>query len=150
MFFRAIYFISYCIRYGQGDPILRRHEQPDQRDSRKRDRANSGEWHSDSANVGSRGTLSAQIQESHVYEDASNPGNQMLRKMGWTEGDGLGKDKDGFRDPVTLDGSRTGSDKAGIGNSSDLKIPPIDYGSGYKESLLRAAKARYDHLSSSK
>jgi RNA-binding protein 5/10 len=81
----------------------------------------------------------------HVYEDESNPGNQMLRKMGWQEGDGLGKDKDGHRDPIALEGTRTATDKSGIGNSQFI-TPPIDYrGDGYKESLLRAAKARYDN-----
>lgn len=70
----------------------------------------------------------------------------MLRKMGWQEGDGLGKDKDGHRDPIALEGTRIGTDKSGVGNSQFI-TPPIDYHDrdGYKESLLRAAKARYDN-----
>jgi hypothetical protein len=66
--------------------------------------------------------------------------------MGWSEGDGLGSQKDGIKNPIGVDGStRVGVDKTGVGNS-DFKVPAIDYGDGYKESLLRAAKARYDML----
>ena len=132
-------------RYGQGDPIMYKREEPESRD-RKRDRDARDK---DSNSHYGYASVSQENPVAHVYEDESNPGNQLLRKMGWTEGDGLGKDKDGNRDPVALEGTRMGRDKSGIGNDQ-VVIPPIDYGDGYKESLLRAAKARYDHLNNTK
>jgi hypothetical protein len=69
----------------------------------------------------------------------------MLRKMGWQEGVGLGKEGSGITVPVGVGEERQPRSTIGVGGNS-LYIPPIDYGDGYKESLLRAAKARYDHL----
>jgi hypothetical protein len=102
--------------------------------------------------------------------DISNPGNQMLRKMGWTEGQGLGRDGTGMEQAVGVilaegkDGTGSGSGAgSGIASGAGAKrvvgvgaeaqhgyIPPLDYhgeGRAYKDSLLRAAKARYDMVS---
>lgn len=85
--------------------------------------------------------------QSLIKDDESNPGNQLLRKMGWSEGQGLGKDQIGIENPIeAVNRSNT---KAGIGiGAADSSLPPLVYGPGssYKESLLRAAKARYDQI----
>ena len=68
--------------------------------------------------------------------------------MGWEENRGLGKDGSGIHDPVSLEGSKIGNDKTGVGTDQEY-IPPVAYnsrGTGYKESLLRAAQARYEYL----
>ena len=81
-----------------------------------------------------------------VAEDTTNPGNQLLRRFGWQEGKGLGKDGSGMQDPVELKGVQRDADKLGVGVKGS-SIPPLDYGDGpnaYKESLLRAARARFE------
>mmetsp|Transcript_20787 Transcript_20787/g.20144 ORF Transcript_20787/g.20144 Transcript_20787/m.20144 type:complete len:659 (+) Transcript_20787:639-2615(+) len=85
--------------------------------------------------------------------DQANPGSQMLRKMGWNEGQGLGRDGSGLEESVGVQmgsdlNSSTGRRVTGIGGNID-KIPHVNYsGSGkeYKDSLIRAAKARYDQI----
>lgn len=119
--------------YGESIPILYKNDWDDDRDKRGYAK------HLKSSDYPAQRDI-----EAKVYEDGSNPGNQMLRKMGWTEGDGLGRNGEGTRDPVALDG-HTGRDKTGVG-SSEPKIYLDYHGDGYKESLLRAAKARYDNL----
>lgn len=87
-------------------------------------------------------------QAAKVYEDEDNVGNVMLRKMGWEENRGLGKDGSGIHNPVSLEGSKIGNDKSGVG-TIDQSIPPVVYsssGSDYKESLLRATQARFEHV----
>jgi len=81
-----------------------------------------------------------------VSEDLNNPGNQMLRRLGWQDGQGLGKDGTGIRDPVSVK-SQEASSKTGVGSSGKC-LPPIEYGEGrvYKESLLRAARARFEQV----
>ena len=87
-------------------------------------------------------------QAAKVYEDEDNVGNVMLRKMGWEENRGLGKDGSGIHNPVSLEGSKIGNDKSGVG-TIDQSIPPVVYstsGQEYKESLLRATQARFEHV----
>lgn len=84
----------------------------------------------------------------NVADDPSNPGSQLLRRMGWKEGEGLGRDGTGAVSSIAEESVRNaivGKSKVGIGSTEEA-IPPIEYGnpSAYKESLLRAAKARYD------
>lgn len=91
--------------------------------------------------------------------DQHNPGTQMLRKMGWNEGQGLGRSGGGSEESVGVriaeemnsnGGSRgAGRRVTGIGGNNGTGIPQVDYrGSGkeYKDSLMRAAKARYDQV----
>jgi RNA-binding protein 5/10 len=82
-----------------------------------------------------------------LKEDIHNPGNQLLRKMGWTEGQGLGKDLSGIENPIESV-VRIGS-KAGIGAPQPTDIPSTPYGEGsaYRESLLKATRARYEQIS---
>ena len=92
-------------------------------------------------------------------DDHHNPGTQMLRKMGWNEGQGLGRSGNGSEESVGVrlagemnssNGGRGGGRRVmGIGGNSGSGIPQVDYrGSGkeYKDSLMRAAKARYDQV----
>ena len=105
-------------------------------------------------------------------DDQSNPGSQMLRKMGWSAGQGLGRSNLGTEESVGVKlaensninnsdnansnygGSRRVTGVGGDGNDANGygSIPRVDYrGSGrdYKDSLMRAAKARYDQVSNS-
>lgn len=84
-----------------------------------------------------------------VTQDTSNPGNQMLRKMGWTEGQGLGKDGQGKEQAVGVElASNKGSTsmhntlKGTIGDKAKAGLEA----SGYKESILAVTRARYDQL----
>ena len=86
--------------------------------------------------------------------DESNPGNQLLRKMGWDTGKGLGKDGKGMEESVGVklaDIEKVSEGNRGVaGIGSNTGIPPVNYkgeGKAYKDSLLRAAKARYDQVS---
>jgi len=86
--------------YGPSDPII--FEEEDWRNSKRpRERISAS----------TPEVTEEKLSATHVYEDASNPGNQLLRKMGWSEGDGLGRRGEGVKDPVGLDGSaRVGVD----------------------------------------
>lgn len=65
--------------------------------------------------------------------DGSNVGNRLLKKMGWTEGEGLGKDGDGILDPVQAE---IRNSKAGIGMAGAS--------AGANDSYQGAARARYE------
>jgi G-patch domain/OCRE domain/Zinc-finger double-stranded RNA-binding len=98
--------------------------------------------------------VDSQSAPSSSLQDVSNPGTQLLRKMGWNEGQGLGRGGTGAEESVGVmlasqTSNNNGKRISGVGGSSGA-IPQVDYrGSGreYKESLLRAAKARYDQVS---
>ena len=87
-------------------------------------------------------------------DDTSNPGTQMMMKMGWNSGEGLGRGGTGAEESVGVllssDLNNNGGKRTtGIGGGGTA-IPRIDYrssGREYKDSLLRAAKARYDQVS---
>ena len=77
--------------------------------------------------------------------DISNPGNRLLRNMGWEDGKGLGADGKGQQEAIALS-QRKNNVGAGVGASA---LPQVDYqsrGKSYKESLYTAAKARLDLL----
>lgn len=93
------------------------------------------------------------VETINLASDTSNPGNQLLRKMGWSEGGGLGKDGQGIEVPVGLENDsklKVASGATGIGASG--AIPSIVYtdNNAYKESLLQATKARYEQVSGPK
>ena len=98
----------------------------------------------------SRPSGASSAEAPSVSADLSNPGNQLLRRFGWEEGKGLGKDGTGVKDPVGVTGAQKDSDKLGIGVKRSA-IPPVEYGEGrvYKDSILRAARARFEQLESS-
>jgi hypothetical protein len=84
-----------------------------------------------------------------VSSDEANPGNQLLRRMGWNEGSGLGKDGSGSVTPIAIDQEAKAlapGTKTGVGVISS--IPPVIYGDDktYKESLNRATRARFEQL----
>jgi hypothetical protein len=85
----------------------------------------------------------------------------MLRRLGWKDGEGLGRGGSGDVESVAmkLEQKHAGSSsvKSGVGASTGVHIPPIEYGGGggssyagegkeYKNSILRAAKARYNQI----
>lgn len=85
-----------------------------------------------------------------VDRDEANPGNALLRRMGWADGKGLGKEGSGEIVPVALNEKVAGSslapgEKNGVGSGD--RIPSLSYGenmSEYKKSLHKATKARFD------
>jgi len=87
-----------------------------------------------------------------LLSDTSNRGNKLLRKMGWSEGRGLGKQEDGVAASLASksEASRPhGQSHAGIGMPVVASIPQISYNKGkdaYRSSLKLAAKARFDQL----
>ena len=124
------------------------HRDRDRDRERGRDRGRNETYNSvQKSEVDSQGAPSS-------LQDVSNPGTQLLRKMGWNEGQGLGRGGTGAEESVGVilasqTGNNNGKRISGVGGSSGA-IPQVDYrGSGreYKESLLRAAKARYDQVS---
>jgi RNA-binding protein 5/10 len=90
-----------------------------------------------------------------VASDLCNPGNVLLRKMGWSDGEGLGKESSGQVVPVALDAKTTSAalapgDKTGVGVAD--RLPQIIYGDSkeFKESVNRATRARYESLEKNK
>ena len=86
-----------------------------------------------------------------LASDHSNPGNVLLRKMGWSDGEGLGKESSGQVVPVALDVKTTSTalapgDKTGIGVGD--RLPQLVYGDSkdFKDSVNRATRARYESL----
>lgn len=75
-----------------------------------------------------------------LMADAANIGNLLIRKMGWSEGSGLGRDGSGIENAIGVD-DPTGAPqgRAGVGATPQV-------GAGYKQSLYHAAKARFDQL----
>jgi RNA-binding protein 5/10 len=83
---------------------------------------------------------------SNIPLGVSNAGNLLLRKMGWEEGAGLGRDGDGTRVPVGLDAARR--DTAGLGTSSTTSSSTAPGGErGYRASIQSATRARFEQLS---
>lgn len=86
-----------------------------------------------------------------LIEDTNNPGNQLLRRMGWSDGQGLGKDSSGrvesVAESVNAASTGRGQTKVGIGSA---ELPQVNYSSdsNYRESLKKATKARYEQVCS--
>ncbi|KAG8598639.1 hypothetical protein GDO81_002684 [Engystomops pustulosus] len=74
--------------------------------------------------VGSEGTFQREEAPAsvHVEINDSNKGRQMLEKMGWKKGEGLGKSGDGMRDPIHL---QLRKKKAGLGAHTATSIDDI-------------------------
>ncbi|BFZ10470.1 hypothetical protein BsWGS_13509 [Bradybaena similaris] len=83
-----------------------------------------------------------------VYEEPTkfgikedNIGNKLLQKMGWSEGQGLGKSNQGIVDPIE---AKRRSKTAGLG-APGAKIVP-DVGDDYRVALKKTMFARYNDL----
>jgi hypothetical protein len=93
-----------------------------------------------------------------VSADASNPGNQLLRRMGWKEGQGLGKAADGKVEAVGVEHGLPGSNGSGSVSGSStmrgaLKATAAAAGAAgggaeslYRDNLAAATRARYDQI----
>ena len=83
-----------------------------------------------------------------LKDDLDNPGNALLRKMGWAQG-GLGRDGTGIEDPINP--SSRANSKAGVGTGGSSDGGSVGYprgeGAEYRESLLQATRARFEQVS---
>jgi RNA-binding protein 5/10 len=83
-----------------------------------------------------------------LSDDVNNPGNQLLRRMGWNEGTGLGKDSSGRVESIAESVSASGRVKstAGVGV---VELPQVHYtDSSFKGSLKQRTMARYEQIAS--
>ena len=124
------------------------------RERRKEENNNNDNKDYKNSSSNQRHEIESQPVSSSSLQDISNPGNQMLRKMGWNEGQGLGKGGTGVEESVGVllasdMNSNSGKRIQSIG-VTQVQQTKLYHGSGreYKESLLRAAKARYDQVNS--
>ncbi|EDW45496.1 GM16803 [Drosophila sechellia] len=69
---------------------------------------------------------------------SSNVGSRLLQKMGWSEGQGLGRKNQGRTQIIEADGR---SNHVGLGNKSGQMIP----GNDYKSYIKKMMKQRYDN-----
>uniref|UniRef100_V9K978 SURP and G-patch domain-containing protein 2-like protein n=1 Tax=Callorhinchus milii TaxID=7868 RepID=V9K978_CALMI len=76
-----------------------------------------------------------------------NLGYQMLQKMGWKDGEGLGSDKQGIRDPVNR--GVTSSDRSGLGVSGTPKQEAQDEDNEFATFRKRMTAAYRSKLSKS-
>lgn len=70
-----------------------------------------------------------------------NVGHKMLKKMGWSEGESLGKDNTGIQNPVTVD--FRANQKAGLGSVEACSTSLDDIGSAKKNQRWLQAQQRY-------
>ncbi|KAL3121785.1 hypothetical protein niasHT_002013 [Heterodera trifolii] len=66
--------------------------------------------------------LTALVKAS-VPLDATNIGNKMLKSMGWTEGQGLGRNAQGIRDPIKAEQHVQGAGLGASGSKMDTNLP---------------------------
>lgn len=85
-----------------------------------------------------------------VLFDESNPGNQMLRKMGWKEGQGLGKDGDGREEAIGVELSAGKNINTAMHSTLKSTTGVASGGSNgalsYKESVKATTLARFEQL----
>nr|XP_019049931.1 hypothetical protein I302_00351 [Kwoniella bestiolae CBS 10118]OCF28861.1 hypothetical protein I302_00351 [Kwoniella bestiolae CBS 10118] len=79
-------------------------------------------------------------------KDESNVGNQLLAKMGWKSGTGLGKDNEGRVDPILV---QQFENRAGLGASKGVEAGRWAGPGGFQQRALDMAKERYNNSSSS-
>ncbi|KAG8976138.1 hypothetical protein FRB90_009276, partial [Tulasnella sp. 427] len=72
-------------------------------------------------------------------KDDNNIGNKMLKKMGWSEGSGLGAEGEGRSEPVTAAVYASG---AGIGASKGKEVTGFT-AANYADAAKEAARERY-------
>ncbi|WWD16770.1 hypothetical protein CI109_101202 [Kwoniella shandongensis] len=73
-------------------------------------------------------------------KDETNVGNQLLAKMGWTAGTGLGKEREGRVDPVMV---QQFENRAGLGASKGVEAGRWQGPGGFQQRALDMAKERY-------
>ncbi|RDD43191.1 RNA-binding protein 5 [Trichoplax sp. H2] len=71
----------------------------------------------------------------------SNVGNKMLKAMGWSEGEGLGRANQGITAPIS---AQVRSATAGLG--ADCSDYGVSAGDSYQEALKKLSRKRYDTL----
>ncbi|XP_017063121.2 LOW QUALITY PROTEIN: RNA-binding protein 5-A [Drosophila eugracilis] len=69
---------------------------------------------------------------------SSNVGSRLLQKMGWSEGQGLGRKNQGRTEIIEADGR---SNNVGLGNNSGSMLP----GNDYKSYIKKMMKQRYEN-----
>ncbi|XP_049831674.1 angiogenic factor with G patch and FHA domains 1 isoform X3 [Schistocerca gregaria] len=75
---------------------------------------------------------------------SDNKGFKLLSKMGWTEGESLGKEKAGSTEPIPLSEQRG---TAGLGSDAPPPPPPGDAAAARRSQRWKKAKQRYEALS---
>ena len=73
--------------------------------------------------------------------EKSNKGFKMLSKMGWKDGDGLGKDKKGRVNPVQV---KEKNDRVGLGSS--ITLPTFDQSQQRRFEVLKKTQERFSQL----
>lgn len=89
----------------------------------------------------------AKTQQSSVDTSIAkdNKGFKLLSKMGWNEGQSLGKNKDGRTEPIQLMGNNS---KIGLGATSGMEYSEIDDPIMIKKkNVWRKTRERYDEIS---
>ncbi|XP_073440226.1 angiogenic factor with G patch and FHA domains 1 isoform X1 [Dendrobates tinctorius] len=91
--------------------------------------------------VGSEGTFQREDAPAsvHVEINDSNKGRQMLEKMGWKKGEGLGKSGDGMKDPIHL---QLHKKQAGLGAHNASSVEDIQNSTRNKKNWEKA-RERY-------
>lgn len=90
-----------------------------------------------------------------VHTDEHNPGNQIMRKLGWKEGQGLGRDNDGQEIAVGVElAQQSSSSSSTMQSTLRGTLGPAAGGvrssNTYKESIQAAARARFEQLNNNK
>ena len=83
--------------------------------------------------------LPPQVVSSATPISSSNKGSKMLQKMGWTEGQGLGKQNQGRTTLIEADGRLN---SAGLGSEYSV----VTHGDSYVESAKKIMYARYQNM----
>lgn len=86
-----------------------------------------------------------QVQVDEKPINDSNKGSRLLKKMGWQEGQGLGKKNTGRVDFVRLNAHH---ENAGLGLGSQARPTVALPGESYKDAVKRAMAQRYKELNS--
>jgi len=80
-----------------------------------------------------------------IHHQQSNVGAEMLQKMGWRDGQGLGRDGSGMVTPVQADNSFEGN-KYGIGTQKPISnAPTVNPDESYKDTIHRVSQARFEN-----
>ncbi|XP_076835947.1 angiogenic factor with G patch and FHA domains 1 [Brachyhypopomus gauderio] len=109
------------------------------RSSKYRDRAESRRQ-----TVGSEGTFHRDEAPAsvHVEINEENKGRQMLEKMGWKSGEGLGRDGAGITEPIGL---QVRPVQAGLGSAAALSVEEASVGRSKNQQNWERARERFSH-----